>query len=256
MRAAGTTDAALKPDRAVSRFLLALCAFGLLLAALPFSRAVFAWLFPQLERPLYQQHDFLQLLLAHMGLVAASSACAVVIGVGVGIFVTRPTGAEFRKLAEILSAMGQTFPPVAVLALSVPVIGFGFWPAFAALVLYGILPICENTITGLDGVPASARQAGEGLGMTPRDLLLKTELPLAAPVILAGIRTSVTINISTAAIASTVGAVSLGSPIIIGLNGNNTAYVLQGAMLVTGLLLVVDLGYEVHLARLQRWKRG
>ncbi len=241
---------------ALRRLCLAAAAFGLLLAALPFSRPVFAWLFPQLERPLYQQHDFLDLVLAHLGLVAASSACAVVIGVGAGIYVTRPSGSEFRKLAETLTAMGQTFPPVAVLALSVPVIGFGFWPAFGALVLYGILPICENTMAGLDGTPQAARQAGEGLGMSGRDVLTKIELPLAAPVIVAGIRTSVTINISTAAIASTVGAVSLGSPIIIGLNGNNTAYVLQGALLVTGLALVVDLGFEALMARLQRWKRG
>jgi osmoprotectant transport system permease protein len=92
------------------------------------------------------------------------------------------------------------------------------------------------------------------LGITPFELLMNIELPLAAPVILAGIRTAVTINISTAAIASTVGAVSLGSPIIIGLNGNNTAYVLQGALLVTGLALVVDLGFEAILARLHRWK--
>jgi osmoprotectant transport system permease protein len=211
-------------------------------------------MFPRLDRPLYQQQGFVELVMSHLALVAASSICAIIIGMGAAIYVTRPAGQEFRRLVEVLTAMGQTFPPVAVLALAVPMIGFGFWPAFAALVLYSILPICENTITGLEGVPHPAKQAGLGLGMTPRELLLKTELPLAAPIILAGIRTSVTSNISTAAIASTVGAVSLGSPIIIGLNGNNTAYVLQGALLVTGLALVVDLGFEVILARMHRWK--
>lgn len=246
----------LRAGRALRNFGSALAAYALLLAALPHSRPLFARLFPELDRPLYEQQGFLQLLAAHAGLVAASSACAVVIGLGAGIFVTRPSGREFRKLAELLTAMGQTFPPVAVLALSVPTVGFGFWPAFAALVLYGILPICANTIAGLDGTPPAARQAGEGLGMTPSGLLTKIELPLAAPVILAGIRTSVTINIGTAAIASTVGAVSLGSPIIIGLNGNNTAYVLQGAVLVTGLALVVDLGFEAVMSRLQRWRRA
>jgi osmoprotectant transport system permease protein len=249
-------DTGSHPARALRRLCFGLAAFGLLLAALPFSRPVFAWLFPQLERPLYQQQGFLELLLAHLGLVAASSICAVIIGISAGIYVTRPSGQEFRQLVESLTAMGQTFPPVAVLALAVPMVGFGFWPAFAALVLYSILPICENTIAGLESVSPAARQAGQGLGMTPRQLLVNIELPLAAPVILAGIRTSVTINISTAAIASTVGAVSLGSPIIIGLNGNNTAYVLQGALLVTGLALVVDLGFEAVSARLQRWKSG
>lgn len=245
---------ATRPRVALRRFYVGLAAFGFLLAALPFSRPLFAWLFPQLDRPLYQQNDFLDLVLAHLGLVAASSICAIVIGMGAAIYVTRSSGKEFRQLVEVLTAIGQTFPPVAVLALAVPMIGFGFWPAFAALVLYGILPICENTIAGLESVPPPAKQAGLGLGMTPRDLLVNIELPLAAPIILAGIRTSVTINISTAAIASTVGAVSLGSPIIIGLNGNNVAYVLQGALLVTGLALVVDLGFEAILAQLHRWK--
>ncbi len=241
------------PATSLRRFFLALAGFGLLLAMLPFSRPLFAGLFPQIDRPLYQQHEFLELVLAHLGLVSASSIFSVVIGIAAAVYVTRPSGQEFRRLVEVLTAMGQTFPPVAVLALVVPMIGFGFWPAFAALVLYSILPICENTIAGLESVSPAAKQAGRGLGMTPRELLVNIELPLAAPVILAGIRTSVTINISTAAIASTVGAVSLGSPIIIGLNGNNTAYVLQGALLVTGLALVVDLGFEAVLARLQRW---
>jgi osmoprotectant transport system permease protein len=242
-----------RPAIALRRFFLGLVAFGLLLVMLPFSRPLFAWLFPHLERPLYKQHDFLELVLAHLWLVSASSIFSVVLGIGAAIYVTRPSGQEFRRLVEVVTAMGQTFPPVAVLALAVPMIGFGFWPAFAALVLYSILPICENTIAGLENVSPSAKQAGCGLGMTSRQLLLRIELPLAAPVILAGIRTSVTINISTAAIASTVGAVSLGSPIIIGLNGNNTAYVVQGALLVTGLALVVDLGFETVLARLERW---
>lgn len=254
MRQPATTGRAPETSIALRRFWLGLAAFGLMLAALPFSRQPFAWLFPELERPLYQQHAFLDLVLAHLGLVIASSICAVIIGMSAAIYVTRPAGQEFRRLVEVLTAMGQTFPPVAVLALAVPMIGFGFWPAFAALVLYSILPICENTMAGLESVPPAAREAGSGLGMTARDLLVNVELPLAAPIILAGIRTSVTINISTAALASTVGAVSLGSPIIIGLNGNNTAYVLQGALLVTALALVVDLGFEVIMVRLQRWK--
>ena len=243
-----------KTSAAIQRFYFGLAAFVVLLTVLPFSRPVFAWLFPQLERPLYQQHDFWELVLAHLLLVAISSLCAAIIGVGAGIFVTRPAGQEFRRLAEILSAMGQSLPPVAVLALAVPLIGFGFWPAFVALVLYSILPICENTMAGLESVPAAAKEAGRGLGMTPGHLLWRIELPLAAPIIVAGLRTSVTINISTAAIASTVGAVSLGSPIIIGLNGNNTAYVLQGALLVSALAIVVDFGFEVINQWLQGWR--
>jgi osmoprotectant transport system permease protein len=193
-------------------------------------------------------------VLAHAGLVAAASAGAAVIGVSTGVFVTRKAGRAFRRLLDSTSAMAQTIPPVAVLALSVPVIGFGFWPAFLALVLYGILPISENTVAGIESVPPAVIDAARGLGMTPLEVLARVELPIAAPVLLAGIRTSVTIAVGTAAIASTVGAVSLGSPIIIGLNGSNTAYVLQGAVLVAGLALVVDLAFDALIARAQRWK--
>jgi osmoprotectant transport system permease protein len=235
------------------RFYWGLAVFSILLGGLPFSQPIFARMFPQLERPLYQQHAFVELVVAHLALVVASSACASVIGIGAAIFVTRPAGHEFRRLVEILTTMGQTFPPVAVLALAVPIIGFGFWPAIIALIFYSVLPICETATAGLESVPEPVKAAGRGVGMTPLGLLCAVELPLAAPVILAGVRTSVIVNVSTAAIASTVGAVSLGSPIIIGLNGNNTAYVLQGAVLVTGLALVIDLGFEVATTYSRRW---
>jgi osmoprotectant transport system permease protein len=243
------------PERAALwRFGAGLVVFVAVLQALPYSTPLFAALFPQLGRPLYEQHSFGALVFAHLWLVTTASLLATAIGVGAGIYVTRPRGREFRGLVETLSAMGQTFPPVAVLALTVPIIGFGYWPAFVALALYGVLPICENTISGLESVPPAAREAAEGIGMTPYQRMMQVELPLAAPVVLAGIRTSVTINIGTAAIASTVGAVSLGSPIIVGLNGNNTAYILQGALLVAGLAIVVDLGFNVITSRVGRWK--
>ncbi len=238
------------------RFLAALAVFVALLGVLPYSGPLFASLFPDLDRPLYQQQSFASLVVAHLWLVVAAALTATTFGIGAGVFVTRPQGREFRRLVETLSAMGQTFPPVAVLALSVPVIGFGFWPAFIALALYGVLPISENTIAGLESVDPAAKEAAEGLGMTNRQRLLQIELPLAAPIILAGVRTSVTINIGTAAIASTVGAISLGSPIIIGLNGNNIAYVIQGAVLVSGLAIVVDMGFGVLSQRIGKWKSG
>ena len=208
------------------------------------AKPLFAALFPALERPVYTQDSFLELMLAHLGLVGLSSAVSIVIGVAAGIFVTRPGAQDFRPLTESLVAMGQTFPPVAVLALAVPVIGFGATPAIFALALYGLLPILQATIAGLGSVPAAALDAATGLGMTPRQRLWRIELPLALPVVVAGVRTSVTINIGTAAIASTVGAKTLGSPIIIGLSGFNTAYVIQGALLVGLLAVVVDLAFE------------
>lgn len=218
-------------------------------------RPVFAWLFPALERPVYVQDSFAALMLAHVILVGISSLIAVTGGLVVGILVTRPAGLAYRGLAETLSAAGQTFPPVAVLAIAVPVLGFGDAPAVIALVLYGLLPVIQNTIAGLTMVSAGARDAARGLGFGAWRMLALVELPLAAPLILAGIRVSVIINIGTVAIASTVGVKTLGSPVMLGLSASNTAYVLQGAILVGLLALTVDAGFDVVAGRLERVAR-
>ena len=138
---------------------------------------------------------------------------------------------------------------VAVLAMAVPVLGFGWLPALIALALYGILPVLQGTLAGLGSIPPGVSGVAEGMGMTGWQRLYKVELPLAAPVILAGIRTSVIVNIGTATIASTVGASTLGTPIIIGLSGFNTAYIVQGALLVALAAIIVDRAFE----RLTRW---
>ncbi len=216
-----------------------LLAAGLLLAALvvylPHAQPLFAALFPQLERPLYTQEPLAWLLWQHVWLVGVSSAVAVLLGTGLGVWVTRGGGQAFRSVVNTLVAMGQTVPPVAVLALAV----------------YGLLPVLQGTVSGVEAVPTDLRQAAQGMGMSPRQSLWRVEVPLALPVWLAGVRTSVIINIGTAAIASTVGAKTLGSPIIVGLSGFNTAYVLQGAVLVAALAVVVDLAFEQLAWRLK-----
>ncbi len=111
-----------------------------------------------------------------------------------------------------------------------------------------------RTIAGIESVPPALLDAARGQGLTRWQRWRHVELPLAAPVLLAGIRTSVTINIGTAAIASTVGARTLGSPIIVGLAGFNTAYVIQGALLTAALALVVDAAFARLGRRLQGWK--
>ncbi|MCI1030714.1 MULTISPECIES: ABC transporter permease [Raoultella] len=234
-------------------WLLAL--FIAILLALPYSAPLFSALFPELPRPVYQQQSFLALTLAHCWLVALSSLAATLIGVGAGIAVTRPAGREFRPLVETIAAMGQTFPPVAVLAIAVPVLGFGWEPALIALALYGILPVLQGTLAGLSAVPSGALEVAQGMGMTGWQRLVKVELPLAAPVMLAGIRTSTIVNMGTATIASTVGANTLGTPIVIGLSGFNTAYVLQGALLVALAAIVVDRGFERLNQRISRHRR-
>jgi len=230
--------------------------FVALLLVMPYSAPLFSTLFPELPRPVYQQESFVSLTLSHFWLVGISSLIAIVLGAGAGIAVTRPAGREFRPLVETIAAVGQTFPPVAVLAIAVPVMGFGQQPAIIALILYGILPILQATLAGLASVPAAAISVAEGMGMSGWQRLRNVELPLAAPVMLAGIRTSVIINIGTAAIASTVGANTLGTPIIIGLSGFNTAYIIQGALLVALAAIVVDRAFERLAQSLSRHRHG
>jgi osmoprotectant transport system permease protein len=198
---------------------------------------------------IYTQGDLLTLTLAHLRIVLLAAAASTVVAVLLGIFVTRPAGAEFLPLSRGLADIGQTFPPVAVLALTVPLVGFGETPTFIALFLYGLLPIFENTLTGLTHIPSAVMDAARGMGMNGRQRLFQIELPLALPVILAGIRLSVVINLGTATIGSTVAAKGLGEVIIAGLLSDNTAFVLQGGLIV-GLLAVLLFDALVALERL------
>jgi osmoprotectant transport system permease protein len=205
--------------------------------------------FPGVEPVVYNRDSFLALFLSQLGLVAAASLAASLVGVALAIFVTRPAGRDFRAMVNALVTIGQTFPPAAVLAITVPMVGFGARPTIIALFLYGLLPIVENAVAGLEGVASGAREAAQGMGLSAWQLLRDIELPLAAPVILAGIRVSVTIAIGTATIGSTVGALTLGTPIFDGLVANKTPFVLQGAVLVALFAILADLLFE----RLGRW---
>jgi osmoprotectant transport system permease protein len=213
---------------------------------------LFQWLQPDKQGVIYERESFLFLLQNHLSLVAVSAAVGTCVAVAGGIFATRPVGRDFLPLVNQVASIGQTFPPVAVLALAVPALGFGEAPIIVALILYGLLPILRNTLAGLEGLDPAVREAARGMGMSPTQVLLQVELPLAGRVILAGIRTSVTINIATAAIGSTIGARTLGDPVIAGLVNGNTAYVLQGAILIGLLALTTDSLFEAIQRSLDR----
>jgi osmoprotectant transport system permease protein len=210
------------------------------------------WAFPGAGLLVYDRATFLSLWLSQAGLVAAASLAAAVVGVGLAIFVTRPLGREFRAMVAALATAGQTFPPAAVLAIAVPIVGFGGRPTVIALFLYGLLPIVENAVAGLEGVPQAVCEAADGMGLTPGQRLWKVELPLAAPVILSGIRVSVTIAIGTATIGSTVGALTLGTPIFNGLVTNNLPFVIEGAVLVALFAILTDMLFALLDRRLRR----
>jgi osmoprotectant transport system permease protein len=176
----------------------------------------------------------------HLALIGISSSLTIVVGLPLGVFVTRSHGKPLLPLTSDITALGQTFPPVAVLALAVPLTGFGLKPTVLALFLYGLLPVVRNTIAGLTAVPQDTRDAARGLGMTGTQILLKVELPLAARVILAGVRISVVINVGTAMIGAVIGAGGLGSPIVAGLIQDNLAFVVEGALPAAMLALLLD----------------
>jgi osmoprotectant transport system permease protein len=204
------------------------------------------------QPPIYTQTAMVDLTLSHLVLVAIAVSLATIISVGLAIIVTRPFGAEFLPLSRSIANIGQTFPPVAVLALAVPVMGFGNGPTLVALFLYGLLPIFENALTGLTTLAPTVREAARGMGMTGLQRLVRVELPLAFPVILAGIRLSVVISLATATIGSTVAARTLGEVIIAGLLSNNTAFVLQGGLVVGALAVLLYDGFvalEKFMAR-------
>jgi osmoprotectant transport system permease protein len=172
-------------------------------------------------------------------------ACLVAIPLGIGAS-RRP-----RLAAFALGGAGvlQTIPSIALLAFMLPLFGIGAKPAIAALFLYGLLPILRNTVTGLRGIDHRIIEVALGLGMTPSQLLRQVELPLAAPVILAGVRTSTVINIGTATLAAFIGAGGLGDPIVTGLTVTDVNLILSGA-LPAALLAVMADGL---LAGVERW---
>jgi osmoprotectant transport system permease protein len=222
-----------------------------LLIAFIVSPQTFAFVFEPLTKnqqpAIYVQTSLLDLTLNHLLIVAIATAAATFVAVGLAILVTRPFGAEFLALSRSLANIGQTFPPVAVLALCVPILGFGTGPTLVALFLYGLLPIFENALTGLTTLPPAV--------MTDRQRLVEVELPLATPMILAGIRLSTVISLATATIGSTVAARTLGEVIIAGLLTNNIAFVAQGGLIV-GILAVLIYDALSYLERLLMNRTG
>jgi len=214
--------------------------FAAALLLLPAAGPLFGVLFPEVAEPLYRREAFAALALSHAALVALSLLPAAGIGIGLGIAATRPGAVETRAVADALVGFAQAVPPVAVIAIAVPAVGFGAAPALLALVCYATLPVLRATTGALATVPAEVLDAARGAGMTPRQVLLQVELPLAAPPILAGLRVAAVLAVATAAVGAVAGASCLGTPIIAGLVNGNPAWVVQGALLAGLMAFAVD----------------
>jgi len=212
---------------------------------------VLRFLFPGAGEWVFPRSSLLSLAWMHLLISLTAGAVAALIGISLGIAATRPSGRAFLPLIRDASSLAQTVPPAAVLALAIPFLGFGFEPVLLALVLYSVLPVLNNTLTGLETLPEPVLEAARGMGMSRLQVLMRVELPLALPVIGTGIRTSVVINVGTATIGALAGAGGLGSPIVAGLIRDNPAWVFQGAMASALLALMLNALLKAVEKRLQ-----
>lgn len=191
------------------------------------------------------------LALHHLMLAAAGLGLVAITGVGLGILATRPGAAAFRGGIDTAAAAAQAVPPVVVVALALPILGFGGPPTLLALVCYGIMPTLRGTVGALEAVPVDAREAATALGFTPGQALRRIELPLAAPAIVETLRTALVLAVAVTAVGALAGAATLGTPIVAGLQNQNTVPMLQGAAATAALAFLCDAAM-VAVSRLMR----
>ncbi|MBV8251609.1 MAG: ABC transporter permease/substrate-binding protein [Chitinophaga sp.] len=197
----------------------------------------------------------LQQTITHTGLTFISVLLAIAIGLPLGILISR----RQRLSGIVLGIAGvlQTIPSIALLGFMIPLLGIGAKPAIVALFLYALLPIIRNTYTGILGVDSAITEAATGMGMSTRQLLYKVQLPLAMPVILAGIRTATVINVGVATLAAYIAAGGLGEFIFGGIALNNTNMILAGAIPAALLAILFDwlIGLLQHMkSGRSRWR--
>ena len=186
-----------------------------------------------------EQHEkLLTQMTQHLALTFLSLLLAIIVGVPLGILIARK-----RKLSSpVLGFAGilQTIPSIALLGFMIPAFGIGAAPAIVALLIYALLPIIRNTFTGITGVNQAVVESAKAMGMNRKQLLFKVELPLAMPVIIAGVRTAAVINVGVATLASFVAAGGLGEFIFGGISLNNTNMILAGAIPAALLAIILD----------------
>ncbi|GGG89521.1 ABC transporter permease/substrate-binding protein [Staphylococcus pragensis] len=183
--------------------------------------------------------ELLRTIIEHIQISFIALFIAILIAVPLGIALTKT-----KRLSEIvmnIAAVLQTIPSLALLGLMIPIFGIGRVPAIIALVVYALLPILRNTYTGIQEVDPSLIEAAKGIGMKPMRRLTKVELPIAMPVIMAGIRTAMVLIIGTATLAALIGAGGLGDLILLGIDRNNTSLILIGAIPAALLAIIFDL---------------
>ena len=191
--------------------------------------------------------EVLEATFVHIQLVFFSMIIATVLAVTLGIVVTRVPWLKTIVLGG--TGVLQTVPSLALLGFMIPIFGIGVNTAIAALFLYSLLPIMRNTYTGIKDVDRATIEAARGVGMTNMQILFKVELPLAIPVIMAGIRTAAVINVGNATLAAFIGAGGLGDFIFLGITRGIDGLILLGAIPATLLAIVL----ETFFSAVERW---
>jgi osmoprotectant transport system permease protein len=179
-------------------------------------------------------------VIEHLRLILISTGLAIAVAVPAGILITREGFRDFSGLILGVANFGQSVPSIAILAIFMGILGLGATTAIFALWLYALLPIVRNTATGIEEVDPNVIEAARGMGMTNRQILLRIELPLAFPVMFAGMRTASVINVGTAALGAFIGAGGLGTFIITGIPLMRERMILVGAILTAVMAVLVD----------------
>ena len=189
----------------------------------------------------------------HLVIVGVSMAGALAVGIPGGILLSRPQFYYIGKIFENIVNVGQTVPSLAILALFYTILGLGFNTAVFAIWLYSILPILRNTFAGITSISDEVIESARGMGMSGRRILTRIELPLAAPIITAGIRTAIVINVGTATLATFIGAGGLGDLIVTGLSIRRNMIIITGAGLSALLAILLDFWIGQIKLRLVKW---
>ncbi|HEX6335805.1 MAG TPA: ABC transporter permease [Jiangellaceae bacterium] len=178
--------------------------------------------------------------LQHISLTVTSTLIVLAIAIPVGIMLSRPWARNITPPAIAVFNIGVAVPSIGLLTLFALIWDIGFWPAVAALVAYAALPVLRNTMVGLQQVDEAVIESARGMGMSKWAVLGRIELPLAVPVMLAGIRTALVINVGSAALATFIGAGGLGSILVTGISQNRQLLTIVGAVLIAVLALLID----------------
>lgn len=215
---------------------------------------VAGWIAPSGSDP-FGWGRLLDLTWRHALLALGGAAPACLLGAAVGLWVARPGGAPLRPLAESMAAAAQAVPPVVVVALAFPALGFGAAPTLLALTLYCLMPVTRAAAAAVDALPAAALEAARAVGMEERDILRGVVLPLVWPAIVPALRTATLLAVATAAVGSLAGADTLGTPVVLGLRTMNAALLLQGAAATAALAFALDGALSLAAGRFNRANR-